>query len=304
MASVPDFLFAGAVQGAPAARRRDALAALWARPWRWIEEDRPEEPAWNLALDEALAEWVGAGEAPPFVRLWTGRRSLVTSRYDPGLVDRRGALAWCRAHGYDLLLRSSGGGAVVHCELTLNLSIGLRARDGFPSIAEAYELLPAGLLLALAELGVEAGYASVPGSFCDGRWNLAARGRKLAGTAQRRRAGYVLWHAVLLAEGGEAELARMSGDIEAFYRAAGAGSGKRPAPVLDPSTLTTVEREWRSAHPDGAEPVPRRKELAERIRRAYDRLCGRLSPEAAGRKERERARELAPSCLPPDGAAG
>lgn len=281
----------------PVPRRPGPAAALWRQNWRWVEEDRPAEPAWNLALDEALAERVGAGEAPPFLRLWTGRRSLVTSRYDPGLVDRRGALAWCREHSYDLLLRSSGGTAVVHSEWTLNLSAAVPARDGFPSIAQAYELLPAGLLLALAELGLRAGYGSVPGSFCDGRWNLVARGRKLAGTAQRRRAGYVLWHAVLLVSGGERELAAMNADIAAFYRAA-----RAPAEAPDASALTSVELEWRAAHPGAGAPPPSRRELGERIRAAYGRLCQRLETGPATEDERERAARLAPSCLPPEPA--
>ncbi|MDI3316591.1 MAG: hypothetical protein QJR14_03035 [Bacillota bacterium] len=267
--------------------------------WRWVDEDRPQEPAWNLALDEALAEAAGGGQAPPFIRLWTGRRSLVTSRYDPGLADLEAASAWCRRQGYQLLLRSSGGSAVVHSPWTLNLSVAVPVREGFPSIAEAYELLPAGLLRALAEMGLEVGFGSVPGSFCDGRWNLVADGRKLAGTAQRRRAGYVLWHAVLLVGGGRAEVEAMVADLRAFYEAAAAPS----PPVLAAGAHTTVAEAWRERHPSPGRPAPSREEVAERIRDAYRRLYPFLSAEPPSREERERAARLAPSFLPESAGA-
>lgn len=57
------------------------------------------------------------------------------------------------------------------------------------------------LLAAMAGLGVTAYCAALPGSYCDGRFNLLVNGRKLAGTSQRiyrtTRGDARLSHAVL-----------------------------------------------------------------------------------------------------------
>ena len=85
-------------------------------------------------------------------------------------------------------------------------------------------LLGAPLLTLLAEYGLEGSYDFVPGSFCDGQYNLVIGGRKITGTAQRWLApgqdhqGAVLAQAMLLVAGDVDEGTRMA---SRFYELAG-----------------------------------------------------------------------------------
>ncbi len=80
------------------------------------------------------------------------------------------------------------------------------------------------LLTLLAEYGLEGSYDFVPGSFCDGQYNLVIGGRKITGTAQRWLApgqdhqGAVLAQAMLLVAGDVDEGTRMA---SRFYELAG-----------------------------------------------------------------------------------
>lgn len=109
----------------------------------------------------------------------------------PGwVVPRRSTALSCWAdvaarHGSALQVRRSGGGLVPQGPGLWNLSLVWPAGAATPADMHAvYAALCAALAAAFARLGVTATPQAVQGSFCDGRWNLAVRGRKLVGTAQ------------------------------------------------------------------------------------------------------------------------
>ncbi|MET0917401.1 MAG: lipoate--protein ligase family protein [Burkholderiales bacterium] len=141
--------------------------------------------------------------------------------------------------GMPVLLRQSGGGVVPQGPGILNLSVafavdGPHARSG----EWIYESLCELMLDALATLGVDAEPRAVAGSFCDGRFNLAVGGRKLAGTAQYWKplaAGRqaVLAHALLLVDI-DPEVATVWAN--AFEAALGSGR------AYDPDAVTSVVR--------------------------------------------------------------
>ena len=85
----------------------------------------------------------------------------------------------------------------------LNLSLVVSRNSGEPVALDwAYRHLADASNAALAHFGITFGLGSVPGSFCDGRFNFVAADRKLAGTAQRWMLGgdgrpAVLVHAAL-----------------------------------------------------------------------------------------------------------
>ena len=95
------------------------------------------------------------------------------------------------------------------------------------TLEAAYAALCAPLAAALARLGVPSAPGEVPGSFCGGRFDLVAFGRKIAGTAQRWRArpgaasperGAILCHAALLVD---LDVAAATAAVNRFYEAAG-----------------------------------------------------------------------------------
>lgn len=126
------------------------------------------------------------------------------------------------AEGWPVFVRDSGGTAVPHGAGILNLSLMLPRTT--TDLAHYYRLLGAPLLALLEEHGLAGSYDFVPGSFCDGQYNLVIGGRKVTGTAQRWLApgrdhdGAVLAQAMLLVAGDVDEGTRMA---SRFYELAG-----------------------------------------------------------------------------------
>lgn len=113
--------------------------------------------------------------------------------------------AACRsllAEGLPVSVRLTGGGVVPQSPDVLNLHLALPVRTAQPlQVAEHHYLGLCSLLQQLfGGFGIVAGHQTVSGSFCDGRFNLAVDGRKIAGTAQcwQRRPDTDNGHVVLL----------------------------------------------------------------------------------------------------------
>ena len=105
-------------------------------------------------------------------------------------------------------VRLSGGGVVPQGAGVVNLHLSYIVNTPNPLlVAEAHYQALCGLLAKLFEhFGIRTNTQTVQGSFCDGRYNLAAAGHKIAGTAQHWQRDQsaanryrVLSHAVILA---------------------------------------------------------------------------------------------------------
>lgn len=197
---------------------------------------RCADVAEGLAAEAAL---LAAGQAG--VCLWTAaQRGLVLPASTARQTGFAAAAAASAARGWPLHTRPSGGGTVPQGPGVLNLALVFPAPAGF-GIADGYRLLCAPLVASLATLDLAATPAPVPGAFCDGLWNLALRGRKIVGTAQRWRATaqgpLVLAHALVLLSGDPAPACRA---IAALHR--NLGDGFAP----DPALHTTLAAESRS----------------------------------------------------------
>ena len=173
--------------------------------WRVLSHQASDGPQ-NMAVDEAIARSVGAGQAPPTVRFYAWRPPTVSL----GCLQRADgaiAAAACRRLGVAVVRRPTGGRAVLHDrELTYSLCLPLDDVWGRLTVAESFRLASQGLLVGLRRLGVPAVLAEGNG---DPRTSggteacfqlrrlpaILAGGRKLLGSAQRR------WHAVLLQHG-------------------------------------------------------------------------------------------------------
>lgn len=172
--------------------------------WRLL--DTPPAPgAWNMAMDEALADGVREGGAP-VLRLyrWSppclslGRNQPAAGRYDEEALRRR---------GIDVVRRPTGGRAVLHSrELTYSVAVG---EETLGSPRAAYATINRALVAGLRRLGVAAQLqprtadrAPVPSlspCFRDPvEGEVVAAGRKLVGSAQRRDRGVLLQHGSLL----------------------------------------------------------------------------------------------------------
>lgn len=189
----------------------------------------------GLQGESALLAFALAGRAA--AHLWEAPLGLIA----PRSYRRYARLAQVQADfarcGVAVELRPSGGGVVPQGPGILNMSLAFPVRQPIGSLSDPiYRHLCAILQDALAGLGIRAEARAVAGSFCDGRYNLAVSGRKIAGTAQywRRRGANghaVLAHAVLLVN---ADPAVATGLTNAFEAALGSGR------AYDPDAVTSV----------------------------------------------------------------
>lgn len=178
-------------------------------------------PAQILAQEQ---HWLRecARDRQPSAHLWQAPQCLIVTRKDMRLPRYQAACEQLAAEGWPVHVRDSGGTAVPHGAGILNLSLLLPRTT--TDLAHYYRLLGAPLLTLLAEFGLEGSYDFVPGSFCDGQYNLVIGGRKITGTAQRWLApgqdhnGAVLAQAMLLVAGDVDEGTRMA---SRFYELAG-----------------------------------------------------------------------------------
>lgn len=136
-----------------------------------------------LAIEQHLLDSAAVGE--PAACVWEPAASLVVpstyQRYErfPMLCER------FERRGWPVSVRRSGGGLVPQSRGVVNLSLAWRTRADIASgTAEVYQGLCELLQDAVAPFDIELNAQAVGGSFCDGRFNLAMDGRKVAGTAQ------------------------------------------------------------------------------------------------------------------------
>lgn len=235
--------------------------------WRLIRDD-PADPAWNMAVDEALLEAWRPGD-PPVLRLY---------RWDPpalslGRFQRPGSVA--APPGAVVVRRISGGAAIHHRadEVTYAVVAGY---DRFAAGASrgpraAYAAIHAVLARALADLGVpldreapreRPAERARPDGLCYARatdYDLVTGGRKLIGSAQRRRGGRFLQH-------GSLPLSAHPGGLPGATSLA----DLLPAPPGPAAVAAAVEAAWETAWggplaaPGALRPAERA--LAERLR--------------------------------------
>ncbi len=123
--------------------------------------------------------------ARPVARIWRNHRCLVVGKAvtrQPGFGKAREIFGQRQV---PVVVRSTGGTVVPHGPGTLNVSVVRSIPSDERSVAASYNFLCGGIIHALGRVDVAAYVGAVPGSYCDGEYNIVVRGRKLAGTAQR-----------------------------------------------------------------------------------------------------------------------
>lgn len=180
--------------------------------WNFINTGS-HDPYYNMAMDEALLNFVSRGEIDPVVRFYTWDPATLSVGYFQRLkkeidIDK------VKENGFGLVRRQTGGRGVLHVkELTYSVIVP-ESHPNMPStITEAYRVISEGLLEGFKLLGFDA-YFAIPRSkeereklkqprsavcFDAPSWyELVVEGRKIAGSAQTRQKGVILQHGSLL----------------------------------------------------------------------------------------------------------
>ncbi|MDQ6466077.1 lipoate--protein ligase family protein [Exiguobacterium acetylicum] len=167
------------------------------------------EPAMNMAIDEALIQFVGRGEIAPTLRFYSWEpRGLSIGHFQRATrdIDRKRIAEL----GIPIVRRMTGGRAVLHAdELTYSIVIP-EDTEGLPrTVIESYRMLTEGIRKGYHHLGIPVEF-SVPlteeekeelrkpkSAVCfdaASYYELAVGKRKVAGSAQVRHQGVVLQH--------------------------------------------------------------------------------------------------------------
>ncbi|SDU80050.1 lipoate--protein ligase family protein [Jiangella alkaliphila] len=177
---------------AVAVRRALTGATSWTdHDWHFLHEG-PQAPALQMALDQVLAEQVGAGERPPTLRVWEWASNAVIIGSFQSLrneVDLSGA----ERHDVTVVRRISGGGAMFvepGNTITYSLYVPESLVSGL-SFVDSYAFLDEWVVAALRDLGIEATYQPIN--------DITSPAGKIAGAAQKRLAGGVVLHHVTMA---------------------------------------------------------------------------------------------------------
>lgn len=183
-----------------------ALEEETATTWRLIVDDAPRSGAANMAVDQAIAEACAAGESLPTVRFYRWRPPAVSlGRLQPVADIDATKVA---ALGYEIVRRPTGGRAILHTdEFTYSVAATMLHPLVRGGVMDAYLRISNALLAGLGQVGVQAEKA--PGDVRVGAdvsavcfevpsaYEITVGSRKLMGSAQSRRAGYVLQHGSL-----------------------------------------------------------------------------------------------------------
>ncbi|SDM51757.1 lipoate--protein ligase family protein [Sediminibacillus halophilus] len=191
----------------------------------------------SFAYDDALAISVGNGTSPPTARLWVHDKTIILGIPDAKLPNVDAAIQWLEQHGYQAVVRNSGGLAVVLDAGVLNLSFILPDAKGI-GIHEGYQFMVAFIQDLFRNLTTEIKAFEIKGSYCPGDYDLSIGGRKFAGISQRRVKNGSAVQIYLCVEGSGRERAEL---VRQFYGIGMKGqSNKFEYPEVKPETMASL----------------------------------------------------------------
>lgn len=171
--------------------------------WRLIK-DKPGDPVWNMAVDEALARMHNEQISLPTLRLYTWAPPALSLGY----FQKTNGIRFDELQrlGITPVRRITGGRAVLHSgDLTYSLIVSSKGK--MPAgVSASYRYICKGLLAAFAILGIDAAL----GSDRSGRGapdmcfalstgaDIVFNGKKFVGSAQKRIGSTLLQHGSIL----------------------------------------------------------------------------------------------------------
>ncbi|RSK28998.1 lipoate--protein ligase family protein [Bacillus sp. HMF5848] len=192
----------------------------------------------SFAMDDTLCQSVGSGESPSVMRSWVHEKTVVLGIQDTRLPFLREGLAYLHDEGYNVIVRNSGGLAVVLDEGVLNVTLIYSERDRGIDINRGYDAMLAFLADTFSANNVNMQAGEVVGSYCPGSYDISIQGKKFAGTSQRRLRGGVAVQVYLCLQGSGAKRAEL---VREFYRRALNGQEtKFVYPNIKPETMASL----------------------------------------------------------------
>lgn len=239
--------------------------------WRWIDHSVTGinmDPLQSFAFDDNFCVSLGEGSSPSVMRAWVHAPTVVLGIQDTRLPAAADGLEYLREQGYEVIVRNSGGLAVVLDEGIYNLSLIFK-EERRTSIHAGYEWMWSFMQEVFDDSPGYIDAYEIVGSYCPGSYDLSIDGKKFAGISQRRIRGGVavqIYLAVTRSGAARAEILRE------FYERAAADRAdtKITWPSVVPSVMTSLEELYGTAF--SIQDINRRiQQTAERLGAAvYD----------------------------------
>lgn len=220
----------------------EALKLLRQDEWRIIDHSclgPMFHPAQSFAMDDTLCEAVGSGQSPAVARAWVHHDAAILGIADARLPFIEDGINWLKQEGYQVIVRTSGGLAVLVDEGILNLTLVFPERDSSIEINRGYDAMYEFVKMMYRDLTDEIEAREIVGSYCPGSYDLSIGGKKFAGISQRRVKKGVAVQIYLCISGSGARRAEV---IREFYhRAKRDAHTKFTYPDVNPDVMASLE---------------------------------------------------------------
>nr|MDH3078265.1 biotin/lipoate A/B protein ligase family protein [Bacillus velezensis] len=195
----------------------------------------------SFAMDDTLCASVGKGESPATARSWVHHRTIVLGIQDTRLPFLEDGVKLLEDEGYRVIVRNSGGLAVVLDEGVLNISLifedekkGIDIDRGYEAMTELVRRMPC--VRTMPKLK----HMKLKDRTVRANYDLSIGGRKFAGISQRRLRGGTAVQIYLCADKSGSERADL---IRRFYQAAlkdKSNDTKGVYPDIRPETMASL----------------------------------------------------------------
>ncbi|MCY8825850.1 lipoate--protein ligase family protein [Bacillus atrophaeus] len=194
----------------------------------------------SFAMDDTLCASVGKGLSPATARSWVHHQTIVLGIQDTRLPYLEDGVRLLENEGYRVIVRNSGGLAVVLDEGVLNISLIFEDQKKGIDIDRGYEAMVELMKRMLKSYEAKIEAYEIEGSYCPGSYDLSIDGKKFAGISQRRLRGGVAVQIYLCADKSGSERADL---IRRFYQAAlkdKSNDVKGVYPDIRPETMASL----------------------------------------------------------------
>ncbi|MFB4163588.1 biotin/lipoate A/B protein ligase family protein [Alteribacillus sp. JSM 102045] len=209
--------------------------------WRWLDQSSSGlhfNPLQSFALDDTLCTSVGEGSSGPVMRAWVHSPTAVLGIQDGRLPYVQDGIHYLKENGYQVIVRNSGGLAVLLDKGIFNLSFIFKENKTL-SINDGYDFMWNVMKIIFADAPGSIDAYEIKGSYCPGSYDLSIGGKKFAGISQRRiRGGAAVQIYLAVSESGS-ERAKL---LKQFYNVASRGEPTRfEWPRIQPGVMASLE---------------------------------------------------------------
>ena len=209
--------------------------------WRFIDQSSvgPSFSALqSFAMDDTLCHVSGLGLTDAVARAWVHQDTVVLGIQDSRLPFLEKGIDYLNEMGQSVIIRNSGGLAVVLDTGVLNISLVFTEEQRKIEIDRGYETMVTLIRDMFKEYDQNIEAKEIVGSYCPGSYDLSINGKKFAGISQRRIRKGVAVQIYLCINGSGSKRAEM---IKHFYEIAKNDvETKFQYPTIQPNVMASL----------------------------------------------------------------